>query len=166
MLRSMAPSEQKVLICANSDFGREIIRIRQWHCGENLVCVKSEWADGRPRWGVHLDQRAASVFFNGFVFEQYLANSDPSPLQSPGERVLATMGHFFYEMCTCVDKPCTTRVNDDMVKWEQQLMRDGDERHKLSEDRHQRSLLHDAVLISERVNKCMTAVMTKTSPSP
>lgn len=58
-------------ICANSAYGQDVIALRQWYCGDNLDCIRPEWNDGRPSWGVELRPDLSELGINGFVFRRY-----------------------------------------------------------------------------------------------
>ncbi len=57
--------------CANSAYGQEIIALRQWYCGDNLDCIRPEWNNGRPSWGVELRPDLSQLGLNNFVFRRY-----------------------------------------------------------------------------------------------
>lgn len=73
-LTSVASSIGRALICANSSFGREIINIRRWYCGEVPDCVQVEWVGGRPKWGQQFGGPFAAFTFNGLTITRYKDN--------------------------------------------------------------------------------------------
>jgi hypothetical protein len=47
------------VICANSEFGKNIIKLRKWYCSDDRECVLTEWNDNHPIRGHALNYSAS-----------------------------------------------------------------------------------------------------------
>jgi hypothetical protein len=70
--------------------------------------------------------------------------------------MIARMGSFRDDMCTCKDKPCAERVTEALTRWGEQMaarpVRDAE--HKITEEENRQM-----AELAEAMTKCMTAAM-------
>jgi hypothetical protein len=80
------------------------------------------------------------------------AAGDAAPMGSAA--IIAKMAQFSDEMCTCMDRACTDLVTEEIAQWGQEMAKSAGSEAKLSKED-----MKQMTTITERLTKCVTAVM-------
>lgn len=85
-----------------------------------------------------------------------------TPVRTAMADAIAKLGELADEMCACTDKACADAVTAEITRWSTEMAGAyRDEADKPSEDE-----VKEAMVVSERLSKCMMASMSLGTPPP